>query len=99
MLDINIISKRFFELSINGNKYFVEPCSLKTLKRFFGMGKLESEEGLVEYVAIMKKIIDKNRDEKQISIDTLDELSIDQINYILENYMGWMKEIKNSPNS
>lgn len=98
MLDINTINQGYFELKINGVEYNVEPCAVKTLKEFMALKRKESEEGFDEYISLLKKIIDKNKSNKKIAKSVLEEISLVQLNYILAEYMSWMKEIKNSPN-
>jgi len=98
MLDISTINQSSFELKINGVEYKVEPCTVKTLKEFISIKSKNSEEAFTEYVSLVKKIIDKNKSNNQIALSTLEDLTFVELNYILAEYMTWMKNIKNSPN-
>lgn len=105
MLDINTISKRYFDISISvedddGRTYSakleVEPPKVKALRKIVELSKDKNDENaLSEAIRI---ILSKNKTGYRVPDEIIDNLDIDQYRTILEEYGKWIAETKNSPN-
>ena len=95
MFDLNNIITRFFEVKINGIVLEVEPPTVKTLKRLMEVKKTEDIEAFIE---VLSRILSKNRQNKDISIDFVEQMTLDQMNELSEAYFLWLGKVKNHPN-
>ena len=98
MFDINTVNKRYFEIRINGQLFEVEPPKVKTLKKIVSLSTgtdADALDGLTECVRI---ILNKNKDKKNVSIELVDELDLDQLNEIITKYFEWIAGVKKDPN-
>lgn len=105
MLDISIINKRYFEISISveddeGKVYSVtlevEPPKLKAYKKIVALSKdKDNEETLSEALRI---ILNKNRTGYKVPDGIIDNLDTDQYKTIFSEYSKWLSEVRNNPN-
>lgn len=96
MFDLNTIITRYFEVRINGILYEVEPPTVKMMRKLKEVSK--SEEDIDAFVEILSRIMSKNRQKKEISIELIEQLSLDQMNELSEAYFTWLNKVKNHPN-
>lgn len=95
MLDVNSLITRYFELKLNGSVIEVEPPTVKMIKKLMEVQKNNDYEGSIE---ILSRILSKNRQNKEISTQLLDAISIDTINEIAQEYFMWLQKVKQHPN-
>lgn len=99
MFDINTISKRYFEITINEKiRLEVEPPTIKTLKKIIALSKSLDEEVMDDLVNAVKLVLDKNRSGYVVATDIVEELNLDEISQILSKYFEWLEATKGSPN-
>ena len=96
MVDLNLINGRYFNVKIGEITLDIEPCKLKTIRRFTALANNAGDEDLVE---IAVSLLNKNKTKYVVSTEMVEELDIDQINYLLLEYFNWIaKEKANNPN-
>ncbi|PKM75918.1 MAG: hypothetical protein CVU90_15165 [Firmicutes bacterium HGW-Firmicutes-15] len=95
MFDLNNIITRFFEVKINGIVLEVEPPKVKTLKRLMEVKKTEDMDAFIE---VLSRILSKNRQNKDISVEFVEQMTLDQMNELSEAYFIWLGKVKNHPN-
>lgn len=101
MLEIASLNIRKFEFLLQGKKIRLLPPKMKTLKRIIEVAKRLSidelnTDGVSEVVAI---ILNRNDSEIHYTADWVDEnLTIDDIQELLLEYIKWIKETQQNPN-
>lgn len=104
MLDLSVINKRYFEITLHNSgdgsivKLEIEPPKVKTLKKLLEVTKLPEEkmvDGLVEGVLL---ILNKNRSGTAISKDLVEEMELNQMMVLVQTFMNWLNETQNSKN-
>lgn len=98
MFDINTINKRYFEIKIGKVTLEIEPPTKKMLNKILSLSAAKDTEvtdGLYEAVGM---ILNKNKTNKKVSDETVEELNLDQINGVLTAYFEWLGKEKNGPN-
>lgn len=96
MVDLNLVHGRYFNVKIGEITLDIEPCKLKTIRRFTALANNAGDEDLVE---IAVSLLNKNKTKYVVSTEMVEELDIDQINYLLLEYFNWIaKEKANNPN-
>lgn len=98
MFDISTVSKRYFEIKIDGLELKVEPPKLKALKKITALSKVKNEEAMDELAEAVHMILSKNKSEYKVPQELIDELDIDQMNEILTEFFKWLAKSKNDPN-
>lgn len=97
MFDISTVSKRYFDIRINGVILEVEPPKLKALKKITNLSKSKDEEAIDDLTEAVKMILSKNKSKYDVT-ELIDELDFDQLNQILTAYFEWLAREKNSKN-
>ena len=97
MLDLNLINGRYFQVKIGDIELDLEPCKLKTIRKFQEMAKkADTDEDLIDLVSI---VLSKNKTGYKVSDEIIEELDADQINELLISYFSWVsKEKAQNPN-
>lgn len=96
MLNLNLINGRYFSITIGEITLELEPCKLKTIRKFQKLAKNAGEDDLVDITA---EILNKNKNKTVISDEMVGELDIDQMNKLLLEYFNWIaKEKTANPN-
>lgn len=108
MLDLTLVNGRYYPVKLkytiqDGKKEIekdlildLEPCKLKTIRKFQRLAKNAGEADLVE---IMLEILNKNKGNIKVTEEMIEELSIDQMQILLIEYFNWIaKEKSNNPN-
>ena len=98
MLDINTISRRYFNIKINGMELEVEPPKIKVLRKIVDLSKNRGENAIDELSEAVKMILSKNKTGYKVPDDVIDDLDMDQYLTILTEYFKWLTEVRNSPN-
>lgn len=99
MLDVNKISKRYFDIKIEDIELRVEPPKLKTLKKIKELAKSKDDDADEQMIEAVRLLLSKNASGKNVPSELIDELDTDQINEILTQFFNWMSEVrKNDPN-
>lgn len=95
-LDLNLVHGRYFNVRIGEITLDVEPCKLKTIRKFTALANNVGDEDLVEIAVLL---LNKNKTKYVVTPEIVEELDIDQINYLLLGYFSWIgKEKANNPN-
>ncbi|MGJ8756269.1 hypothetical protein [Clostridium botulinum] len=97
MFDISTVSKRYFDIRINGVILEVEPPKLKALKKITNLSKSKDEEAIDDLTEAVKMILSKNKSKHDVT-ELIDELDFDQLSQILTAYFEWLAREKNSKN-
>lgn len=97
MLDLNLVNGRYFQVKIGDIELDLEPCKLKTIRKFQKMAKAaDTDEDLIDLVSI---VLNKNKTGYKISDEIIEELDTDQMNELLFSYFNWVaKEKSQNPN-
>ena len=96
MLDLNLINGRYFQVKINEIKLELEPCKLKTMRRFANLSKNGGDDDLID---VVKEVLNKNKTKYIVDDELVGELDIDQMNELLLAYFEWIaKEKATNPN-
>lgn len=97
MLDLNLVNGRYFEVKVGEFILELEPCKLKTLRKFQKLAKnAEDDEDIID---IASAILNKNKKKTKISDEVIGEIDIDQLNTLLLEYFSWVsKEKQANPN-
>lgn len=98
MLDLTLVNSRYFDVTLPGGiNLKVEPCKLKTLRKFQNMAKrVKTDDDMVD---IIKEILNKNRANYTVTDEMVGELTFDQMNVLLTDYFNWIaKEKLDNPN-
>ncbi len=98
MFDINTISKRYFNIKLDGLVLDVEPPKIKVLRKIVSLTKDKSEETMDNLTEAVRMILNKNKSGYHVPDEVVDELDFDQLMEILTAYFTWMNGVKNSPN-
>ena len=96
MFDLSNIITRYFEVKINGQMIEIEPPTVKMMKKLTAIKKDEDMEGYIEMLA---RVMSKNRQRKEISVEIVEQMTLDQITEFSQAYFSWLKGIQNDPNS
>ena len=95
MFDLNNIITRYFEVKINGFELEIEPPTVKMLKR---LTEVKKTENINDFVEILAKILSKNKQRKEITVELVEQMTMDQMNELTEAYFMWLGRVKNHPN-
>ena len=95
MFDLNNIITRYFEVKINGFELEIEPPTVKMLKR---LTEVKKTENINDFVEILAKILSKNKQRKEITVELVEQMTMDQMNELAEAYFMWLGRVKNHPN-
>lgn len=98
MLNLNLINGRYYTVVLFETmlELELEPCKLKTIRKFQKLTKNAGEEDLIDITA---EILNKNKNKVIVSDKMIGELDIDQMNELLLGYFNWIaKEKTANPN-
>lgn len=95
MFDLNNIITRYFEVKINGFELEIEPPTVKMLKR---LTEVKKTENIDDFVEVLARILSKNRQKKEITVELVEQMTMDQMNELTEAYFMWLGRVKNHPN-
>ncbi len=104
MLDLTLIGSRYYPIKLQYITQEIvkdlilelEPCKLKTIRKFQNLAKNAGEADLSE---IVLEILNKNKGNIKVTEEMIEELSIDQMQVLLIEYFNWIaKEKSNNPN-
>ena len=95
MFDLNNIITRYFEVKINGFELEIEPPTVKMLKR---LTEVKKTENINDFVEVLAKILSKNKQRKEITVELVEQMTMDQMNELTEAYFMWLGRVKNHPN-
>lgn len=97
MLDFSKIAQRTLEIKLNEkNTIHLLPPKIKLLKK---MNSIATSENMDDVTSILSEILSKNTEKKKITKDFVeDNFTIDEIILIFREYVGWIENIKKSPN-
>ena len=98
MLDLNLISKRYFDIKIGDLILEVEPPTIKVLKKITAISKVKNEDSMDELAEVISLILNKNKEGYEVPKETIDKLDQDQLNAILIEFFEWLGKTKNSKN-
>jgi len=97
MLDLNLINGRYFTVKIGGLVLDLEPCKLKTLRKFTAIAKNATTDD--DLVLIVQEVLQKNKNRIEVPIELVEELDLDQMNELLIEFFNWQaKEKSANPN-
>jgi hypothetical protein len=91
MLDLNIISKRYFDVKLGDYTLQLEPCSLKTLRK---LSEVDSKTTFAELVNLVATILNKNKTNFKTPIEVVESITIPQMTALLGGYMEWVADEK-----
>jgi len=92
MLDLNLVNSRYFEVKVGKFVLGLEPCKLKTMRKFQKLAKnAEDDEDIIDIAAA---ILNKNIKKIKISDEAIGEMNIDQLNTLLYEYFSWIANEK-----
>jgi len=91
MLDLNLINGRYFEVKVGESVLEIEPCKLKTMRKFQKLSKNEEGEDMIDIASV---ILNKNRKKIKISDEVIGEINIDQLKTLLYEYFNWIANEK-----
>lgn len=72
----------------------VTPAKLKTLRKIEKLQADKDNASFEEFVTLLCKIFNKNKQKIEVD-DYIDDLDIDELSLLLENYVDWLS---NNPN-
>ena len=99
MLDLNKVSKLYFDIKIDELTLKVEPPKMKTIKKVLALTKCKDEEAMDDIAEALTLILSKNSKNYQVNVEVIDELTFDQMLMIVEEFFKWMSEArKTDPN-
>lgn len=99
MLDLNKVSKRYFDIKIDTLTLKVEPPKMKTIKKVLALTKCKDEEAIDDIAEALRLILSKNSKGFQVTLEIIDELDFDQMLLILDEFFKWMNDTRiNDPN-
>lgn len=102
MYKINIKNGRYFQAEFeieaeNQEPYKIildiEPCKLKTLRRFTDLLKKSSDDDIVD---LFRTVLNKNKTGYVVTIEAIENLTIEEMNEFLLAYFEWQTKEKNS---
>lgn len=96
MLDLNKVSKRYFDIKIDTLTLKVEPPKMKTIKKVLALTKCKDEEAIDDIAEALRMILSKNSKGYQVPAEVIDELDFDQMLLIIEEFFKWMNEARKS---
>lgn len=99
MYDLTTISKRYFEIKIEGISLKLLPPKLKVLRRFEKIKIDDANNSMCEIIDILRSVLNNNDENKNITSEFIeDNFSIDNMVGFLTSYFNWVAEVNNRPN-
>ncbi|MBN1035766.1 hypothetical protein [Clostridium botulinum] len=107
MFDVKSVNSRYFEVKLsitnevgeveNNIDVKVEPPKVKLLKRLTGLSKAK-ENTMEELTKCINLILNKNKENKKIPLEYIDDMDFDEMSNLLTSYFEWLSQTKNLPN-
>ncbi|NFH89767.1 hypothetical protein FDA33_06045 [Clostridium botulinum] len=107
MFDVKSVNARYFEVKLsltddNGEiiksiDVEVESPKVKLLKRLTGLSKAK-ENTMEELTKCINLILNKNKENKKIPLEYIDDMDFDEMSNLLTSYFEWLSQTKNLPN-
>lgn len=95
MFNLNLVNSRYFDVIIGEINLQVEPCTVKTMKRFQEVSTNPGED----LAKIASTILNKNKAGYIVADEIIEALTIDQLLELLTVYFAWIaKEKSVNPN-
>lgn len=99
MYDLTTISKRYFEIKIEGISLKLLPPKLKVLRRFQKINVNDINNSIDEIIDLIRSILINNNENKNITNDFIeDNFTTDDMVGFLLSYFNWVAEVDNNPN-
>ena len=99
MYDLTTISKRYFEVKIEGISLKLLPPKLKVLRRFQKINVNDINNSIDEIIDLIRSILINNNENKNITNDFIeDNFTTDDMVGFLLSYFNWVAEVDNNPN-
>jgi hypothetical protein len=109
MFDLSTVNRRYFDLKLDvvdddtGEQHAlrlsVNPCRVKTLKKFMSLVQAAPETVTDELVEAVRGLLSNNRQHKVVTKDFVEEMSLDEMLALVSAYMDWFgKEKETDPN-
>jgi len=99
MFDLSAVNKRYFDIKLNDLVLEVEAPKVKTLKKIVNLAtNSKKEEGLDSMTDAVLTLLKKNKGNKKVPMEIIDELDFDQMNEIITAFFEWLTGEKNSKN-
>jgi len=99
MFDLSTINKRYFDIKLNDLVLEVEPPKVKTLKKIVNLTRnAKKEDGLDDMTDAIQTLLKKNKDNKEVPAEIIDELDFDEMSMILTAFFEWLTGEKISKN-
>ena len=99
MFDLSAVNKRYFDIKLNDLVLEVEAPKVKTLKKIVDLAiNSKKEEGLDGMTDAVLTLLKKNKGNKKVPPEIIDELDFDQMNEIITAFFEWLTGEKISKN-
>ena len=99
MYDLTTITKRYFEVKVEGISLKLLPPKLKVLRRFQKVKVDNSNDSMSEIIDILRSVLNNNKENKNITNDFIeDNFTTDDMIGFLLSYFNWVAEVDNNPN-
>lgn len=85
-MNINLVNSRYFNVKMGDIDIDLEPCTLKTMKRFQNISS-NTDDDLIKIAATL---LNKNKAKYVVTEEIIETLTIDQLTQLLTEYFNWI---------